>query len=137
MRADRRIPWRLPTSRSCSRKRTFNCKRILSARLQLATGRVPRQSVGVFMARVTIQDCLTHIPSRFDLTLVAAKRARQLARGAEAKLPWNGHKSTVLALQEIAEGATTAAVLKEVDLPALKAPSADLGMIDPFADYIA
>jgi len=89
------------------------------------------------MARVTIQDCLTHIPSRFDLTLVAAKRARQLARGAEAKLPWNGHKSTVLALQEIAEGATTAAVLKEVDLPALKAPSADLGVLDPFADYIA
>ena len=54
------------------------------------------------MARVTIQDCLEHVSSRFDLTLIAAKRARQLTRGAEAKLPWDGHKSTVLALREIA-----------------------------------
>ena len=52
------------------------------------------------MARVTIQDCLDQIPSRFDLTMVAAKRARQLTRGAEARLPWDGHKSTVLALRE-------------------------------------
>ncbi len=88
------------------------------------------------MARVTVQDCLTRIPSAFDLTLVAAKRARQLARGAEAKLPWNGHKSTVLALQEIAGGQTTAAVLTEMDLPALKAPTHDLGALDPFADYL-
>ena len=89
------------------------------------------------MARVTIQDCLTRIPSAFDLTLVAAKRARQLARGSEAKLPWNGHKSTVLALQEIAGGQTTAAVLQEVDLPAIKAPSPSLDIIDPMADYLA
>lgn len=88
------------------------------------------------MARVTIQDCLTQIPSAFDLTLVAAKRARQLARGAEAKLPWNGHKSTVLALQEIAGGQTTSAVLQEVDLPVIKAPNTALDGLDPFADYI-
>ena len=69
------------------------------------------------MARVTVEDCLTQIPSRFELTLVAAKRARQLTRGAEPKLPWNNHKSTVLALQEIADGQITAAVLQEVDLP--------------------
>ena len=87
------------------------------------------------MARVTIQDCLEHISSRFDLTLVAAKRARQLARGAEAKLPWDGHKSTVLALREIAEGRVTSEVLKEVDLPAIKAPSPTLSDIDPFQDY--
>jgi len=87
------------------------------------------------MARVTIQDCLLHIPSRFDLTMVAAKRARQLTRGAEAKLPWNGHKSTVLALQEIADGQVTAAVLKEVDLPVIKSPSSPLDAIDPFLDY--
>jgi DNA-directed RNA polymerase subunit omega len=89
------------------------------------------------MARVTIQDCLTHIPSRFDLTMVAAKRARQLARGAEAKLPWNGHKSTVLALQEIADGQVTAAVLQEVDLPVVKIPNATLDSLDPFLDYPA
>jgi len=87
------------------------------------------------MARVTIQDCLVHIPSRFDLTMVAAKRARQLARGAEAKLPWDGHKSTVLALQEIAGGVTTADVLKEIDLPAIKPETHALDGLDPFADY--
>jgi DNA-directed RNA polymerase subunit omega len=69
------------------------------------------------MARITIEDCLDHIPSRFDLTMVAAKRARQLARGAQASLPWDGHKSTVLALREIAEGQVGADVLTEVDLP--------------------
>lgn len=87
------------------------------------------------MARVTIQDCLEHIPNPFELTMVAAKRARQLARGAEARLPWNGHKSTVLALQEIAKGEVTVAVLAEVDLPVVKPPSAALDAIDPFLDY--
>lgn len=89
------------------------------------------------MARVTIQDCLVHIPSRFDLTMVAAKRARQLTRGAEAKLPWDGHKSTVLALQEIARGEINATVLKEVDLPAIRPETHALDGIDPFADYLA
>ena len=85
------------------------------------------------MARVTIEDCLVHIPSAFDLTMVAAKRARQLARGAESKLPWNGHKSTVLALQEIAGGQVTADVLKEAELPVVKAPN-PLDTIDPFLE---
>jgi DNA-directed RNA polymerase subunit omega len=69
------------------------------------------------MARITIDDCLLHVHSRFELTLIAAKRARQLTRGAEAKLPWRDHKSTVLALQEIAGGQVTSAILDEVDLP--------------------
>ena len=86
------------------------------------------------MARVTIEDCLTHIPSRFDLTLIAAKRARQLARGAEATLPWDGHKSTVLALREIAGGQVTADVLKEIDLPAIKPVSPTLDALDPNFD---
>lgn len=87
------------------------------------------------MARVTIQDCLERISSPFDLTMIAAKRARQLTRGAEAKLPWNGHKSTVLALQEIAQGEVTAAVLQEADLPVIKMPNTALDAIDPFLDY--
>ncbi|HUR39717.1 MAG TPA: DNA-directed RNA polymerase subunit omega [Verrucomicrobiae bacterium] len=86
------------------------------------------------MARITIQDCLDYIPSRFDLTMVAAKRARQLARGADPKLPWNGHKSTVLALQEIAQGCVTAAVLEEVDLPVVKPPVATLDALDNLMD---
>lgn len=77
------------------------------------------------MARVTVEDCLVHIPSRFDLTLVAAKRARQLARGAEARLPWNDHKSTVLALQEIADGRIGASILAEPELPLVQRPTVD------------
>jgi DNA-directed RNA polymerase subunit omega len=88
------------------------------------------------MARITIEDCLERIPSRFDLTLIAAKRARQLTRGAEAKQPWDGHKSTVLALREIADGQINAEVLKEVDLPVVKQPDPRLEGLDPFEDYI-
>lgn len=86
------------------------------------------------MARVTVQDCLARIPNPFDLTMVAAKRARQLTRGAEAKLPWDGHKSTVLALKEIAQGQVTADVLLEVDLPVIKVEKSPLDMIDPFLE---
>jgi DNA-directed RNA polymerase subunit omega len=84
------------------------------------------------MARITIQDCLEQIPSRFDLTMVAAKRARQLTRGAEAKLPWEGHKSTVLALREIAQGMVSVEVLREADLPHVPAPSRAPDVIDDY-----
>jgi len=86
------------------------------------------------MARVTVEDCLSRIPNQFDLTLVAAKRARQLARGAEAKLPWGTHKSTVLSLREIAEGLTDRNVLEEADLPAVQAPKVELEALDPSFD---
>jgi DNA-directed RNA polymerase subunit omega len=58
------------------------------------------------MARITIDDCLAHIPNRFELTLVAAYRARQLANGA-SHLVEEGRskdKPTVTALREISEG---------------------------------
>lgn len=86
------------------------------------------------MARVTAEDCLTQIPNQFDLTLVAAKRARQLARGADARLPWGNHKSTVLALREIAEGHITRAVLEEPDLPVIQQPKVELEALDPSFD---
>lgn len=87
------------------------------------------------MANVTIQDCLERIPNPFDLTMVAAKRARQLARGAEARLPWNGHKSTVLALQEITGGHVTKAILQEPDLPVVKPDASAIDLIDPSLDF--
>jgi DNA-directed RNA polymerase subunit omega len=80
------------------------------------------------MARITVEDCLVRIPNQFDLTLVAAKRARQLARGADAHLPWGNHKSTVLSLREIA------GVLDEVDLPAVQQPKMELEALDPSFD---
>lgn len=86
------------------------------------------------MARVTVEDCLDKIPNQFDLTLVAAKRARQLARGADARLPWGNHKSTVLSLREIAEGLVAREVLEEAELPAVQPPKMELEALDPSFD---
>ena len=56
------------------------------------------------MARITVEDCLTHAGNRFDLVLLASKRARQLANGVEPLVPWENDKCTVVALREIADG---------------------------------
>lgn len=57
------------------------------------------------MARVTVEDCLGHVDNRFDLVLVATKRARQLlSTGIEPMVPWENDKATVVALREIASG---------------------------------
>lgn len=66
------------------------------------------------MARVTVEDCLDKLDNRFQLVMVATKRARQLANGAEPHVPWENDKPTVVALREIAEGFVTAAILDEV-----------------------
>ena len=72
------------------------------------------------MARVTVEDCLVRIPNPFTLAQVAAKRARQLSRGATSTLNDLDHKYTVTALREIAAGHFTAAILDEADLPAIE-----------------
>jgi len=57
------------------------------------------------MARITVEDCLDHVRNRFELVLIASKRARQLAMtGAEPLVPWQNDKPTVVALREIALG---------------------------------
>jgi len=56
------------------------------------------------MARVTVEDCLDKVANRFELVLIASKRARQIANGAEPFVPWDNDKPTVVALREIAEG---------------------------------
>ncbi len=56
------------------------------------------------MARVTVEDCLRNVDNRFDLVLLATKRARQLSNGMEPLIPWENDKATVVALREIAEG---------------------------------
>lgn len=66
------------------------------------------------MARVTVDDCLQHVENRFQLVLVAAKRARQLALGSESKLVWENDKITVMALREIAAGLITPKILEEI-----------------------
>ena len=56
------------------------------------------------MARVTVEDCLDQVENRFELVLLAAKRARQIANGAEPTIPANNEKPTVIALRELAAG---------------------------------
>jgi len=63
------------------------------------------------MARITVEDCLEHVGNRFDLVLLASKRARQLANGVDPLLPWENDKPTVMALREIAEGLVDDAVI--------------------------
>ena len=65
------------------------------------------------MARVTVEDCLEKIPNRFELVLVAAKRARQIARGSPLLVSHERDKPTVIALREIAEGKVDRMVLEE------------------------
>ncbi|MGH8750909.1 MAG: DNA-directed RNA polymerase subunit omega [Burkholderiales bacterium] len=56
------------------------------------------------MARITVDDCMKKIPNRFELTLAATYRARQLATGAAPLLEANKDKPTVIALREVAQG---------------------------------
>ncbi len=56
------------------------------------------------MARVTVDDCLKRIPNRFQMTLSATYRARQLANGATPQVEAEKDKPTVIALREIAAG---------------------------------
>jgi DNA-directed RNA polymerase subunit omega len=64
------------------------------------------------MARITVDDCLKHIPNRFELTLVATYRARQLATGASPMVDTNKDKPTVIALREIAAQKVGVDILK-------------------------
>jgi DNA-directed RNA polymerase subunit omega len=64
------------------------------------------------MARITVDDCLTSFSNRFELTLAATYRARQLATGASPQVESNKDKPTVIALREIASGKVGPEVLK-------------------------
>lgn len=56
------------------------------------------------MARVTVEDCIEKIPNRYELLMVAAQRAKDIAAGSMLTLPRDNDKNTVVALREIAEG---------------------------------
>lgn len=55
------------------------------------------------MARVTVEDCIVHVPNRFDLVVLAAQRVRQLVAGAPMMVERDNDKNAVVALREIAE----------------------------------
>ena len=56
------------------------------------------------MARVTVDDCLKRIPNRFQMTLAATHRARQITAGAKPMVDDDHDKPTVIALRELAQG---------------------------------
>lgn len=72
------------------------------------------------MARVTVEDCIDKVNSRFDLILLAAHRTRQLAQGEIPMLDQNNDKNTVLALREIAESVVSPEDLHESLIHALQ-----------------
>ncbi len=67
------------------------------------------------MARVTVEDCLDKVDNRFELVLLATKRARQIANGAETFVDEENDKPTVIALREIAEGKIDARTIEEIE----------------------
>lgn len=68
------------------------------------------------MARVTVEDCLENVANRFELIMVASKRARQIANdGAEPMVPEDNDKPTVVALREIAENKINPSILLDVE----------------------
>jgi DNA-directed RNA polymerase subunit omega len=69
------------------------------------------------MARITVEDCLKYVDNRFELVLIASKRARQIANeGSTPLVAIENDKATVLALREIAEGFTNKNILEENQL---------------------
>ena len=79
------------------------------------------------MARVTVEDCLGKVDNRFQLVLVATKRARQLAKGAQPFVEWENDKPTVVALREIAEDFVSPAILDEKpEEPVIEALEAEM-----------
>ena len=70
------------------------------------------------MARITVEDCLEHVENRFDLVLLAARRARQISQGADPLVPAENDKPTVIALREIAENLINAESMDEMEAQA-------------------
>jgi len=88
------------------------------------------------MARITIEDCIEKVNNRFELVLLATKRARQVARGATPLVAEERDKPTVIALREIAEGHIDAdSILEEAQAILLdeegNSIEADAGMPSP------
>lgn len=64
------------------------------------------------MARVTVEDCILHVPNRFDLVMIAGQRAREISSGANLQVERDRDKNPVVALREIAE--------EKLDLPQMQ-----------------
>ena len=67
------------------------------------------------MARITVEDCMNKVDNIFDMILLAAKRAKRIANGADALVERENDKPTVIALREIADGKMSENILEELD----------------------
>ena len=69
------------------------------------------------MARVTVEDCLENVINRYELVLLASKRARQIELGSEPMVPPDDDKPTVIALREIAENLVNTENVDKINQP--------------------
>ena len=72
------------------------------------------------MARVTVEDCVTKIPNRFELVMVASQRARNISAGAAPEVERDNDKNPVVALREIAENYVDQKELEEALIKGLQ-----------------
>ena len=72
------------------------------------------------MARVTVEDCINHVPNRFELVLLATKRAQELTSGARLTVMRQNDKNPVVALREIGDGTIDVGELRERVLKGLQ-----------------
>ena len=84
------------------------------------------------MARITVEDCVDNIENIFEMVMVAAKRARRIAHGADPMVELENDKPTVIALREIAEGLVTPAILDEAE----QTPADDLMQSEAVDDIL-
>ena len=69
------------------------------------------------MARVTVEDCLENVLTRYELVLLASKRARQIVLGSDPLVPPDDDKPTVIALREIAENLVNTENVDKINQP--------------------
>ncbi|MGI9228772.1 MAG: DNA-directed RNA polymerase subunit omega [Gammaproteobacteria bacterium] len=79
------------------------------------------------MARLTVEDCLDNIDNRYDLVLLASKRARQISKGLEPQVKPGADKPTVIALREIAAGLVTPDNIEQLGKPQFLEEMEDIG----------
>lgn len=66
------------------------------------------------MARVTVEDCIAKVQNRFELVLMATKRAKDIERGATPSIPKDNDKPPIIALREIADETVSLTGLREL-----------------------
>jgi DNA-directed RNA polymerase subunit omega len=72
------------------------------------------------MARVTVEDCVLKIPNRFDLVMLSAQRAREIAAGASLTVERDNDKNPVVALREIADSSVDVDNLRQALITGLQ-----------------